>query len=124
MRGSEYAFANSARLQQRLQELDIKYIHVKDLAPSQAIRDQQKQEDEQAGVAKRSRTSLGQSFIAAYEHDCLAHFNSSAFIDGLGQDSHIISLFCVEREPEACHRLLAANKLARDLKLPVGHIKP
>lgn len=124
MRGSEYAFANSARLQQRLQELGIKYIHVKDLAPGQAIRDQQKQEDEQAGVAKRSRTSLGQTFIDAYEHDCLAHFNSSTFLDDLGEESRIISLFCVEREPEACHRWLAAKKIASDLELPVEHIKP
>ena len=124
MRGSEYAFANSSRLQQKLHELGIKYVHIKDLAPNQIIRDQQKQEDEQAGIAKRTRTTLGQNFIKAYEQECLAHFNSSEFIDNLGKDSHIISLFCVEQEPGACHRSLAAEKLAKDLELQLDHTRP
>jgi uncharacterized protein (DUF488 family) len=124
MRDHEYAFANSTRLQQKLRELGIKYVHVKGLAPDQAIRDKQKQEDEQSGMAKRSRSTLGQTFINAYEHECLAHFNSSEFIDDLGKDSRIISLFCVEREPGACHRSLAAKKLAKDLELQVEHLKP
>ncbi len=124
MRGSTYAFVNSASLQRQLSELGIRYVHVKALAPNQRIRDRQKQEDERLGVAKRARTELGQTFIQAYEEECLSHFISSEFLKGLEQDMRVIGLFCVEREPEACHRSLAAKRLAQDLGLQVEHIRP
>ncbi len=76
MRGSEYAFVNSTALQKRLRELGIRYVYVKDLAPNQAIREKQKQEDERLGVAKRSRKELGQTFIHEYEQQCLSSFDS------------------------------------------------
>ena len=123
MRGSTYAFVNSKYLQKRLQELEIQYLHIKELAPNQVIREKQQQEDKKLGSAKRTRKGLGQTFIKAYEHDCLANFDSGEFIKQVGQDAKVIGLFCVEREPEACHRLLAAHKLARDLGTGVEHIK-
>jgi uncharacterized protein (DUF488 family) len=124
MRGSTYAFANSSSLQKRLGELGIRYQYLKDLAPGHEIRAKQKQEDEKLGIAKRTRKVLGQTFIRAYEKECLATFDSEEFIKGLGQDAQVIGLFCVEREPEACHRSLAAKRLAQDLELQVEHIKP
>ena len=42
MRGSLYAFANSANLQRRLNDLGIRYLHIKDLAPDAGLREQQK----------------------------------------------------------------------------------
>ena len=45
LRGATYAFANSQRLQERLAELGIRYIHRKDLAPTRAARDRQAQTD-------------------------------------------------------------------------------
>ena len=124
MRGSTYAFANSSRLQQRLAELGIRYVHIKDLAPNPTIRAKQDAEDKKRGVAKRKRTMLGQTFIQAYEQECLSTFDSRAFIEGWGNEAHVIALFCVEGEPEACHRSLAAKRLAEDLELQVEHIKP
>lgn len=124
MRGSMYAFVNSTYLQKRLRESGIRYLHVKELAPNQDIREKQQQEDKKKGIAKRSRKELGQVFIEAYEQECLANFDSSEFIKRMGQDAKVIGLFCVERDPEACHRLLAARKLARDLDTGVEHIKP
>jgi len=124
MRGSTYAFANSASLQQQLSKLGIRYVHMKDLAPNQMIRDRQKQEDKKLGVAKRTRTLLGQTFIQEYEEECLSDFNSDEFLKGLGQETRVIGLFCVEREPEACHRSLVAIRLAQDLGLQVEHIRP
>ncbi len=41
MRGSEYTFVNSQRLQEMLKELGIRYIYAKELAPSKAVRDRQ-----------------------------------------------------------------------------------
>ena len=124
MRGSEYAFVNSTSLQKKLQELGIRYIHVKDLAPSQAIREKQKQEDAKLGTAKRNRKMLGQTFIQEYEKECLSCFNSSEFVNKIGMETKVVGLFCVEREPEACHRSLIADRLSRDLALPLEHVKP
>lgn len=124
MRGSTYAFVNSTSLQRQLNELGIRYMHIKDLAPNQRIRDRQKQEDKRLGIAKRARTELGQTFIQDYEEECLSHFNSGEFLNRLGQDTRVIGLFCVERKPGACHRSLAAQRLAQDLGLQVEHILP
>jgi len=123
VRGSEYAFVNSERLQKKLQELGIRYTHIKDLAPSQAIRDMQKQEDERLGIAKRNRKSLGRTFIQEYEKQYLSRFDSSKFMELLDPGTKVICLFCVEREPEACHRYLVAKHLSSNLNLPVEHIR-
>jgi uncharacterized protein (DUF488 family) len=124
MRGSTYAFANSTRLQQRLQELGIRYMHMKELAPAEAVREQQVQEDQKLHIAKRTRTMLSENFIRAYEDSCLAAFDSQQFLQKVGPDANVIGLFCVEREPEACHRSLAAKKLAQDLGCSIEHIRP
>ena len=123
MRGSMYAFANSTYLQKRLRELGIRYLHIKELAPNRSIRDKQEQEDKKQAIAKRARKALGQAFIQAYEQECLANFDTGEFVRQVGQDAKVIGLFCVERDPEACHRSLAAQKLARDLDIQVEHIK-
>ena len=39
VRGAKYSFVNSNRLQEKLNELDIKYGHVINLAPTSEIRD-------------------------------------------------------------------------------------
>jgi uncharacterized protein (DUF488 family) len=46
MRGSKYAFVNSSRLQAKLRELGIRYLHVKELAPSKQNREVQRVADE------------------------------------------------------------------------------
>jgi uncharacterized protein (DUF488 family) len=122
MRGSTYAFVNSARLQKRLGELGIRYLHMKELAPNPTIRTQQKQEDKKLGIAKRTRNALGETFIRAYETECLATFDANEFLKKAGEEAQIIGLFCVERNPEACHRGLLAQRLAHDLELQVEHI--
>src|SRR5712692_9291603 len=45
VRGAEYAFANSARLQKKLGELGIRYLHCRELAPTPALRRRQAQVD-------------------------------------------------------------------------------
>jgi uncharacterized protein (DUF488 family) len=124
MRGSQYAFANSAYLQQRLSDLGIHYIYLKELAPSPAIRDLQKQADKKQRMAKRSRTGLSEIFIQRYQQECLTVYDSQQFLTTIGPEARVIGLFCVEREPEACHRSLAAQKLSQELHIPLQHIKP
>jgi uncharacterized protein (DUF488 family) len=121
VRGAEYAFANSARLQGRLDELGIAYRHRLDLAPSTAIRQAQYAVDESMGVAKRERTQLAPAFAAAYAEECLADFDPAEFLADLAPGP--ICLFCVEREPAACHRSLVAERLAA-AGAPVRHLVP
>jgi uncharacterized protein (DUF488 family) len=115
VRGAEYAFVNSARLQKGLAELGIRYLHFRDLAPSPAVRRRQSQADQAAGVAKRKRSALSEVFISAYQEERLAAFDSHDFVERLGPQAQVVALFCVEREPAACHRSLLAARLQQDL---------
>ncbi len=124
MRGSRYTFANSVRLQQSLAALSIHYQHFKELAPDPALRKLQKQADTILGVAKRTRVTLTSRFIQEYEERYLSTFDAHNFIERLGLDGSVVALFCVEREPGACHRSLVAAKLAQDLGLEVENIIP
>lgn len=122
VRGSQYAFVNSIRLQTRLSELGIAYIHIKELAPTEEVREVQKRIDKSARTAKRQRDELSDEFVKAYHQACLADFSASDFLDALPGTPEIIGLFCVERAPAACHRSLVAAELANQLNLEVTHL--
>jgi uncharacterized protein (DUF488 family) len=121
VRGSEYAFVNSQRLQARLVELGIQYLHVKELAPSDAMRHVQEDVDRASKVARRKRTHLDSTFIEAYQKSVLDHFSPQEFLANLPSNARTIALFCVERAPEACHRSLVANAFAQ-LGAEVEHL--
>jgi len=125
VRGHDYAFANSARLQKRLAEMGIRYLHVRELAPSPELRKRQTVADKAAGIQKRKREALGETFIAGYL-EATANFDSQKFIASLGPETKIAALFCVERHPAACHRSLLAERLQRDLaaQIEVVHLTP
>ena len=124
VRGATYAFANSKRLQARLAELGIRYIYRKDLGPTKIVREKQAAADKATKTAKRKRTRLGEAFIEAYHTECLADFEPQSLLDELESDAKVVALFCVERVPEACHRSLVADKLAKTLNLEVEDILP
>lgn len=124
VRGATYAFANSMRLQARLAELGIRYIHRKDLGPTKTVREKQAAADKATKIAKRKRTALGEAFIEAYHTECLAAFEPQNLLDELASDARVVALFCVEKVPEACHRSLVADKLAKTLNLEVEDILP
>ena len=122
VRGSKYAFVNSNRLQEKLNELDIKYGHVIDLAPTTDIRDLQKEADAQKGELKRDRNKLGKVFTIAYKDRVLSHFDFDSFIDKLDKvGANRIVLFCVEEKPEACHRSIVTDKLEK-LNYKITHL--
>ncbi len=123
VRGAEYAFANSRRLQERLAELTIRYIHRIDLAPSDELRGEQAQADKQTHTARRKRTQLSEEFIAGYEENVLAGFDGAQFVADL-QPAQVVALLCVEREPTACHRSLLAAYLHKTLGVPIRHLTP
>lgn len=112
VRGAKYAFVNSNRLQAKLKELDIKYGHAIDLAPTNEVRELQKEADAQQGEQKRSRSKLGKVFTIAYKDRILKNFDFDTFIKSLEEvEASNVVLFCVEEKPEACHRSVVADKL-------------
>ena len=124
VRGHEYAFGNSRRLQARLGEMGLRYCHRPDLAPSAGARAAQYRADDATHTAKRQRKTISPEFGTAYRKEVLEDFSATAFAEALGAEAGVIALFCVEGEPDACHRSLLAEELARQLRLPVRHIRP
>ena len=124
VRGSTYAYVNSTRLQERLRQIGIRYVHLKELAPSKDIREMQKRDDERRRVQKRSRSRLGDVFVAEYRRRCLDGYDAETFRGAVGTGANNVVLFCVEGAPEACHRSLAADFLADRLGAEVEHLRP
>ena len=114
LRGAKYAFVNSNRLQHKLNEMDIKYGHVLELAPTTKIRELQKEVDAQKGELKSERKELGQIFSIEYKNRILKNFDFDSFIEKLDEiGAANIVLFCVEELPRACHRSLVTDKLQK-----------
>lgn len=124
VRGSRFAFANSKRLQAKLTQLGIRYIYAKELAPSNAIRQLQKQADKSAQTTKSTRHSLSDSFVVAYQAECLSHFHSKDFVHKYHLANDTIAFLCVESEPSACHRSIVAERFAHELETSIIHLRP
>lgn len=124
MRGAKYAFLNSSRLQKLLASMGVGYVHALELAPTTSVREAQKQDDLQSGTAKRDRMQLSPAFVEKYRSEILARFDAGrlrAALDG----AKVVALFCVEGQPAACHRSLAAEHLVGVLGAgPVEHLRP
>ena len=123
VRGREYAWANAKRLQAALAEAGIDYRHHKELAPTTELRNLQYREDARQGVGKRSRTELAPEYVERYTREILDRVDLTPIVEGMPADG-VSALFCVERDPEACHRSLIAERLATELGLPVVHLRP
>jgi uncharacterized protein (DUF488 family) len=123
VRGSEYAWANSARLQSALARVGIEYRHHKELAPTTELRQLQYSEDARLGVGKRSRVELSPVYRERYIGEILDRVDLAPIVHELPRDG-ASALFCVERDPEACHRSLISERLEAEYGLPVRHIRP
>ena len=111
VRGPDYAFANSERLQTRLAELGIRYLHRRTWrqAPRHG-RDNTKPMPPHMCPAQADQPQL--RVHAEYRARMLyAGFDRAAFLAELGPGAHVVALFCVEREPSACHRSLLPHIL-------------
>jgi uncharacterized protein (DUF488 family) len=122
VRGSEYTFANAQRLQAKLAELQIEYVHYPALAPTKEIRSNQYAADAASGTAKRQREQLGPAFLSAY-FELLRGPGAQAAIADIRHRANRPCLFCVERLPSACHRSLVAEALAEG-GVPVLNLLP
>lgn len=123
VRGSKYSFVNSNRLQQRLNDLGIKYGYIQNLAPTTEIRELQKEVDSQNGELKSERQILGQIFVIEYKNKILKNFDFDTFFENLDQiAASKIALFCVEEHAAACHRSIVAEKLQNDFNCKIEHL--
>ena len=123
VRGADYSWANSARLQRALATADIGYRHVTELAPTTELRQLQYREDDRQGVGKRNRIALAPEYAERYTREILDPFDLGALVAELPSDS-VTALFCVERDPEACHRSLLAARLRAEYGLSVTDLRP
>jgi len=122
VRGSQYAWANSKRLQAALSEAGIGYSHLPELAPTTEMRQLQYEEDARRGEGKRSRTELAPEYVSRYTEEVLDRVDLGPILRFVGNNR--AALLCVERDPEACHRSLIAARLERDFGASVTHLKP
>jgi uncharacterized protein (DUF488 family) len=122
VRGSEYAWANAKRLEAALAAAGIAYRHEPDLAPTTELRQVQYAEDDRRGVGKRSRTELAPEYARRFAAEILAGVDLAPIAAELASER--AALLCVERDPEACHRSLVADRLARDYGFRVTHLRP
>lgn len=122
VRGSEYAWANAGRLQSALGEAGVGYTHLKELAPTTAMREAQYREDARKGEGKRSRTELSEEYVGLYTEQVLDAVDLGPVVKWIGASR--AALLCVERDPEACHRSLVAERLRRDWGFSVRDLRP
>jgi uncharacterized protein (DUF488 family) len=123
VRGPEYAWANSRRLQAALAEAGIAYEHHPELAPTTELRRLQYAEDDRQGVGKRSRRELAAEYSRRYTAEVLDHADLAPIVAAL-PGAGAAALLCVERDPQACHRSLIADRLTRQHGVAVEHLRP
>ncbi|MGW1340031.1 DUF488 family protein, N3 subclade [Kribbella sp. NPDC002412] len=123
VRGPEYAWANSLRLQAALAQAQIAYEHHPELAPTTELRQLQYAEDDRQGVGKRSRRKLAPAYIHRYTTEILDHADLTPLVSSLST-GEVAALLCVERDPEACHRSLLAQRLTEQYDATVEHLRP
>ena len=123
VRGPQYAWANSKRLQAALAEAGIAYEHLPELAPTTELRRLQYAEDARAGVGKRSRRLLAPEYVTRFTGERLDQVDLGPIAESMPADG-AVALLCVERDPEACHRSLVAERIADRFGFALEHLRP
>jgi uncharacterized protein (DUF488 family) len=123
VRGPQYAWANSRRLQAALADAGIGYAHHIELAPTTELRHLQYAEDTRQGVGKRSRVELAPEYARRYTREILDHADLDTLVASF-PPTGAAALFCVEADPEACHRSLIAERLHARYGASVEHLRP
>ena len=122
VRGSQYTFVNSKRLQDKLAEMNINYTYLKELSPTREIREKQKEADKLNGIQKKDRTRLGDVFIDGYKEH-IADYDFGALVEMLkSMHADKVVFFCVEESPYACHRSIVVERLHKLFGYPVKHL--
>lgn len=122
VRGAKYAFVNSKRLQDKLSQMGLNYLHEIKLAPTKAIRELQKEADKLLKESKRARNTLGSVFTNEFNKQILEPYDMNILLTELKKlNADKVVLFCVEEHAKACHRSLVTNKL-QELGYKITHL--
>ena len=121
VRGPEYAWANSRRLQDALATAGIAYAHQRALAPTTELRQLQYDADRRQGVGKRSRQELANAYVHRYTAEILDRADLAPIVSTLPANG-AAALLCVEQDAVACHRSLVARRLTEEFGLHVEHL--
>lgn len=114
VRGTQYKYVNSNYLQQKLQQLGITYKYIKELAPTNDIRQKQKDADKAKGETKKQRKELGEIFKTEYINTIMSRYDFDNLVADLKmRGAQNIVFFCVEEHACACHRSLVADRIAK-----------
>jgi uncharacterized protein (DUF488 family) len=123
VRGAQYAWANSRRLQALLADARIDYRYHPELGPTTELRQLQYREDAREGVGKRSRIHLAPEYVRRYTEEILDPAPLEPLVEQLPPD-RTAALLCVEASAQACHRSLVAQRLAERFGFAVVHLEP
>jgi uncharacterized protein (DUF488 family) len=123
VRGPQYSWANSLRLQRALAQAGVGYQHHPELAPTTELRHLQYAEDARQKVGKRSRVELAPDYRLRYTQEILERVDLGPLVKQL-PSAGACALFCVERDPEACHRSIIAERLRADYQVLTAHLRP
>ena len=61
-------------------------------------------------------------YVERYEREILGQVDLRPIVEQLPAEG--AALMCVERDPEACHRSLIADRLASEFGFTVTHLRP
>jgi len=104
-------------------EAGIAYRYHKELAPTTELRHRQDAEDARQRVGKRSRVELTPEYRRRYTQEILDRVDLAPLVEELPAEG-AAALFCVERDPEACHGSIVAERLAAEHGVVVLHLRP
>jgi hypothetical protein len=123
VRGPQYAWANSNRLQARLAEARIGYEYHPELAPDTEMRQLQYRDDAREGVGKRSRERLSPDYVRVFTAEVLDLVPLEPLVRRLPVHG-MAALLCVEATAQACHRSLVAQRLAERFGFEIINLEP
>jgi uncharacterized protein (DUF488 family) len=123
VRGPQFSWANSRRLQALLAGAGIAYSHHRELAPTTELRHLQYREDDRNRVGKRSRELLAPEYVRRYTAEILDPAPLEPLVDEVRAHG-TAALFCVECAAGACHRSLVADRIAERFRIEVRHLTP
>ncbi|MEU4223091.1 DUF488 domain-containing protein [Nonomuraea sp. NPDC026600] len=120
-----YGFGGESFLQ-RLRHADVRLlldVRQRRGAPTTELRRLQYAEDDRQGVGRRSRRELAAEYTRRYTTEILDHADLTPIVSEL-PSSGTAALLCVERDPEACHRSLLAQRLTEQHHVTIEHLRP
>jgi hypothetical protein len=74
-------------------------------------------------VGKRSRRELASEYVTRFTGERLDQVDLGPIVESMPADGSV-ALLCVERDPEACHRSLVAQRIADQFGLALEHLRP